>query len=99
MMPFDSLANIAQHHYWFFLGKWLTRDKFNNLTNLKNYSGSTAVILAGKDEIIPAKNTLKLYDAITGNKQLWRFEESGHNSLPVYSSSTWWREVMRFVND
>ncbi len=99
MMPFDSLANIAQHHYWFFLGKWLTRDKFNNLTNLKNYSGSTAVILAGKDEIIPAKNTLKLYDAITGNKQLWRFAESGHNSLPVYSSSTWWREVMRFVND
>ena len=28
MMPFDSLPNIAQHHYWFFLGKERARNKF-----------------------------------------------------------------------
>ena len=41
--PFDSLANVAQHHYWFFLAKWLVRDKFNTIKNLQNYSGSTAI--------------------------------------------------------
>ena len=98
MMPFDSLPSVAQHHYWYFLGKWLTRDKFNNIKNLKNYSGKTAVILAEKDEIIPPKNTLKLYNAIAGEKQLWEFSGSSHNSLPIYSSQTWWGEVMRFVD-
>jgi len=99
MMPFDSLPSIAQHHYWFFLGKWLTRDKFDNIANLKNYSGNAAVILAEKDETIPTKNTLKLYDSITGKKQLWKFADSDHNSLPVYPSSSWWGEVMRYVDN
>ncbi|MGZ8903796.1 MAG: alpha/beta hydrolase, partial [Methylobacter sp.] len=44
--PFDSLANVAQHHYWFFLAKWLIRDKFNNIENMQNYPGSTAIVLA-----------------------------------------------------
>ncbi len=79
--------------------KWLTQDKFDNIVNLKNYSGNVAVILAEKDEIIPTKNTLKLYDSITGKKQLWKFTESGHNTLPVHPSSTWWREIMRFVDN
>ena len=99
MMPFDSLPSVAQHHYWFFLGKWLTRDKFNNITNLKNYSGNVAVILAERDEIIPTKNTLKLYNAITGKKQLWKFAESDHNSLPIHPSYSWWGEVMKFVDN
>ncbi len=99
MMPFDSLPSIAQHHYWFFLGKWLTRDKFDNIASLKNYSGNVAVILAEKDEIIPTKNTLKLYDSITGKKQLWKFADSNHNSLPVHPSSRWWGDIMGFVDN
>ena len=99
LMPFDSLPSVAQHHYWFFLGKWLTRDKFNNITNLKNYSGNVAVLLAEKDEIIPTKNTLKLYNAIAGKKLLWKFAESDHNSLPIHPSYSWWEEVMSFVDN
>ena len=98
MMPFDSLASVAQHHYWFFLGRWLTRDQFDNISNLEHFSGNTAVILAEEDEIIPKKNTLKLYESISGNKRLWEFAESGHNSLPVYPRSKWWGEVMDFVD-
>lgn len=99
MMPFDSMANVAQHHYWFFLAKWLTRDKFNNIINLQKYSGNTAVILAEEDEVIPNRNTMNLYESITGNKNLWKFAESGHNSLPVHPRSHWWEEVMKFVDN
>lgn len=98
MTPFDSLANVAQHHYWFFLAKWLIRDKFDNMANLKNYSGHTAVILAEQDTIIPTQNTLNLFKSIRGNKKLWKFSNAGHNTLPINSDLLWWGEVMEFID-
>ena len=95
--PFDSLANVAQHHYWFFLAKWLTRDEFNNIENLQNYSGSTAILLADEDEIIPNQYSLNLFDSLQHRKRLWTFKDAGHNSLPLAQELPWWKEVMQFV--
>lgn len=96
--PFDSMTNVAQHYYWFFLAKWLLRDKFDNIKNLRDYAGKTAVILAEQDEIIPNKRTLALFDALPPEKKLWRFENAGHNSLPIESSQSWWQEAMMFID-
>ncbi|MGR9100295.1 MAG: alpha/beta hydrolase [Gammaproteobacteria bacterium] len=97
LMPFDNLPNIAQAHYWFFLGKWLTRDKFDNVRNLVGYTGRTAVILAGNDEVIPGKHTLRVFESLAGEKKLWRLENAGHNSLPLEPDEKWWGEVMDFT--
>jgi hypothetical protein len=97
--PFSSMADIAQHHYWFLLGKWLVRDKFDNIKNLQNYSGNTAVLLAEQDEIIPSQYSLKLYESLTHRKKLWTFKDAGHNTMPLYQNASWWQEVMQFVND
>jgi alpha-beta hydrolase superfamily lysophospholipase len=51
--PFNSMADVAQHHYWFFLAEWSTRDKFDTIKNLQDYSGNTAILIAEEDEIIP----------------------------------------------
>jgi uncharacterized protein len=98
MTPFDSLANVAQHHYWFFLAKWLIRDKFNTVNNLHDYSGNTAVLIAEDDQIIPTKNSLKLFNSLPHRKQLWTFKNAGHNSLPLSPNLPWWQEVMQFVS-
>jgi len=95
--PFDSLANVAQHYYWFFLAKWLVRDEFNNIKNLQNYQGSIAILLADEDEIIPNKYSLTLFDSLHSRKQLWTFKNAGHNSLPLAPELPWWQEVMQFV--
>lgn len=95
--PFDSLPRIAGHHYWYFLGRWLTRDKFDNIKNLRGYSGKAAVIMAEQDSIIPNKNTLTLFHSLKNPKKLWTFKEAGHNSLPLSPGLPWWREVMDFV--
>lgn len=95
--PFDSLANVAQHHYWFFPAKWLIRDKFNTIKNLHNYTGSTAILLAEDDQIIPNKYSLKLFDSLHHRKWLWTFKNAGHNSLPLAPNLPWWREVIQFV--
>jgi hypothetical protein len=95
--PFDSLANVAQHHYWFFLAKWLIRDEFNSIKNLQNYQGSIAFLLAEDDQIIPNKYSLNLFDSLHQRKRLWTFKDAGHNSLPLAPELTWWQEVMQFV--
>jgi pimeloyl-ACP methyl ester carboxylesterase len=95
--PFDSLASIAQHHYWFFLAKWLIRDKFDNIKNLQHYSGSTAVLLAEDDQIIPNKYSLNLFDSLPPRKRLWTFKGAGHNTLRLAPGLPWWQEVMQFI--
>ncbi len=97
--PFDTLANIAQHHYWFFLAKWLTLDKFDNIRNLQNYTGNTAVVLAEADEIIPNKYSLKLFESLQHRKKLWTFKQANHNTLPLNPNLSWWQEVMQFVEE
>jgi pimeloyl-ACP methyl ester carboxylesterase len=96
--PFTSMTDVAQHHYWFLLAKWLIRDKFDNVSNLQNYPGSTAVLVAEKDEIIPAKYSLKLFESLRHAKKLWTFKGAGHNTLPLAEGLSWWQEVMQFVS-
>jgi pimeloyl-ACP methyl ester carboxylesterase len=62
--PFDSLSGVAQHHYWYVPARWLVRDKFDNLENLRAYRGNVAVMMAGQDEVIPNQRTLALFDSL-----------------------------------
>ncbi len=96
--PFNSLADVAQHYYWFFLAKWLIRDKFDNIKNLQDYSGNTAILLAEEDEVIPNKHSLKLFESLRHSKKLWIFKDAGHNTLPLAQELSWWQEIMQFVS-
>lgn len=95
--PFDSMARLAQQHYWYFLARWLILDKYDNVSRLKNYRGSIAVILAEQDEVVPNRRTMALYDSLSTRKRLWRFRNAGHNTLPMQPGHAWWREVMQFL--
>jgi len=95
--PFDAMAKVAQHHYWFLLARWLIWDKFDNVPRLRDFKGPIAVILAGRDEVIPNRNTLALFEALPAKKKLWRFDDAGHNSLPLEPWQPWWQEAMQFI--
>ncbi len=97
LMPFDSLPKIANTHYWFLLGGLLTRDKYNNINNLRHYTGKIAVLLGKQDNVIPNKHTLNLYQKLQTDKKLWSFDHAGHNDWPTSSDFPWWKEVMQFV--
>ncbi len=96
-MPWDTLPNLAQTHYWYFPTRWLVKDKYNNIDNLKRYNGRIAVLLAKNDEVIPVKHGRNLYESITIEKKLWLFENAGHNEVPVESELRWWQEVAEFI--
>jgi len=96
--PFDTMAKVAQHHYWFFLARWLLLDKYDNVPKLRDFQGHIAVILAGQDEVIPNQRTMALFDALSEQKKLWRFENAGHNTLPMEPWRPWWHEAMQFID-
>ena len=96
--PFDAMVKVAEHHYWFFLPKWLLLDKFENTEKLRDFSGPIAIILAGQDEVIPNRRTLSLFDALPPGKKLWRFDHASHNTLPLEPWRPWWQEAMQFID-
>lgn len=97
LTPWESLPKLAQSVYWFFPARWLVRDQFDNGANLAGYSGPVAVLLAGRDEVIPVGHGQRLFDSVASPKKLWIFEEAGHNSWPIGPEEGWWQEVMAYV--
>ncbi len=96
--PWDSLANLAQTIYWCFPVRLILLDRFNNINNLKSFNGKIAILIAEKDEVIPPKFGLNLYDSVTSDKKLWMFKNAGHNSFPNNPQESWWQEVIDFMS-
>lgn len=97
LTPWNTLADTAQSHYWYFPARWLVRDRYDNTGNLEQFSGPVAVLMAERDTVIPNRLTLALYNAIASRKRLWTFKGAGHNNWPTDPESSWWREVSSFV--
>lgn len=98
-LPWDSLANVAQTHYWYLPARWLVLDKYNSVENLQQFAGNIAVMLAEDDEVIPAQHGRALYESLTTHKKLWLFEGARHNTVPIASELTWWNEVASFMTE
>jgi pimeloyl-ACP methyl ester carboxylesterase len=96
--PWDTLPNLAQNIYWFLPVRWMVRDRYDNISNLRDYTGPVAVIMAGEDEVIPNRRTMNLYESLGENKRLWILENVGHNDWLGAVDDSWWEEVMDFVD-
>ncbi len=98
LTPWDSLTNLAQSLYRFLPIRLLLRDRYDTVANLKGFHGPVAVVMAGRDEVIPNRFTKKLYESLASPKRMWLFKDAGHNSWPSAPGLAWWREVMAFVD-
>jgi alpha-beta hydrolase superfamily lysophospholipase len=95
--PWKDLPDLAQSIYWFLPARWLVKDRYDNVANLRSYKKPVAVLMADQDEIIPNKQTLAFYESIPAPKRLWVFKNAGHNSWPLSPQEKWWREVTDFT--
>lgn len=95
--PWDSLTHLATDKYWFLPVRWILKDTYDNVANLADYNGPVAVIMAGKDEIIPNRLTRHLYETLGEPKRLWTFPNAGHNNWPSSPDASWWKEMMDFL--
>jgi pimeloyl-ACP methyl ester carboxylesterase len=93
--PYNNLAAAASAHLPLFPVKWMLKDKYPSEQWLKDYHGPLAVMLGGKDEVIPNELGRKLFDGYGGPKKSWFKPEATHGDLhdgaPVIA-----KEVMAF---
>ena len=95
LAPFSQLAEVAQAHLPLLPVRLLLRDRFPAAQHLRGYHGPVAVLLAGRDEVVPERFGRRLYDGYAGPKRLWEFAPLDHESL-MFQPPEVWREIVAF---
>jgi uncharacterized protein len=96
--PYNRMTAVAQRHMPLFPVKAMLRDKYPADQWLAQYRGPVAVLLAGRDEVVPTELGRELFDRYRGPKKLWMEPEAGHNDVHRPRSNTW-KEVVEFWNE
>lgn len=95
--PFTSLVDVGRHHYPILPVGLLLRERYDNSRALKEYRGPVAFLVAGRDEVIPARLGLRLHDEYQGPRKLIVQQDRTHNTLIYQPRAPWWREVAEFL--
>lgn len=86
--PFDSFESLAREYYPIFPTRWLLKDRYDSLSRAADIDVPVLVLVAAEDEIVPARSSRRLADAIDpGLVTLHSLEHVGHNSVeaaPAY---------------
>jgi pimeloyl-ACP methyl ester carboxylesterase len=93
--PYNSLVDVAQHHLKIFPASWILRDRFVSEKHFKQYHGPLAIIVGGRDDVVPHKFGRRLFDGYGGPKKLWEAPQAGHNDLHAQSRQ-YWSEILGF---
>lgn len=95
--PYNSMTAVAQKHMPLFPVKAILRDRYSSSAWLQQYRGPVAVLLAGKDRVVPSDLGRDLFDTYGGPKKLWIEPDADHNELHE-PRREFWREVLEFWN-
>ncbi len=80
--PFDSIQKVAQGRFPIYPMRFLLKDKYNSISQIKNIKAKTLILLAQHDEIIPLKNSQTLINEFPKEQVLVKtILNSGHNDL------------------
>ncbi|MGC4047942.1 MAG: alpha/beta hydrolase [Armatimonas sp.] len=96
--PWDSLPSVAQYTYPFLPARYMVKDRFDSIANLKGFQKPVAILLAENDEVIPKSRGQRLYDSLNTTKWHWVFPGVGHNTWPSGRKEPWWDEVVKFFS-
>ncbi|NND92037.1 MAG: alpha/beta hydrolase [Granulosicoccus sp.] len=97
--PWDSLTNLARTHYRFLPVRWLLLDRYDNISNLARFRGPKAIVLAGKDAIVPVEHGNQLFKNIPSIKARFMLDQAQHNNWLGYVNDQWWLEIMTFLSE
>lgn len=95
--PFNSMVSLAKHHYPFLPVGLLLRDRFESSRNLRGLEAPMVVILAERDNVVPARFGRKLYEDYEGPKLIIEAPASGHNELLDHLPDDEWRRAIEFL--
>lgn len=80
-VPFSSLADAAQYHYWYVPVAPLLMDKFDNLARIAGIKAPLLVLAAEHDDVVPNHLAKKLFDVALQPKQFVMVAGAAHNTV------------------
>ena len=91
--PFTSIIDIGKKRYPIFPVKYLTLDKFDNLSKIDKLLSPLLIIHGKKDEIVPYNHSLKLFNKAKNKKKHLCIDEAMHNNLYEFGIE---KEIIEF---
>lgn len=79
--PYSSVAEVAQHHYWYVPARWLIQDKWDSMGRIGRVETPLLILLGGRDRTVPAQFGQKLFEAAPGPKDRIYLAEAGHTDF------------------
>jgi uncharacterized protein len=92
--PWDRLESVASHHYPWLPVKWLLRDRYDTVAHLRNVSIPVVIVLAERDEIVPARLGRLLHETLDQPHALISIPGAGHNDWVSRINGAWWRNTL-----
>ncbi len=93
--PYDSLAAVAKHHYWYLPVDLLLRHRFDSLAKAPALRQPLLCLIAGRDDIIPPEHAERLYAAWSGEKSKLVLHGAGHNGTD--GDPAFWPAIRKFL--
>jgi len=93
--PFDSLTNVARHHYPYLPVSWILKHPFDSSGRAPSIAAPLLCLVAERDEVIPMAHSRRLFDAWQGPKRWLELRGAGHNStddVPAF-----WQAIREFL--
>ncbi len=93
--PYDSLVEVAKHHYpWLPVGL-LLRHRFDSAAWAPGIGAPLLCIAAARDEVIPVVRSKRLFDAWKGPKRWVELPGAAHNGTDA--DPRFWRAIRSFL--
>jgi len=94
LSPYNRLTDVAQARMPLLPVRLMLIDRFPSTDYLKHYHGPVGIMVDGRDEVVPEKFGIRLFDSYAGPKRFWRFPDSGH--IAIEEPLKFWSEVLDF---
>ena len=93
---YNSLVSVAQAHMVILPVSLLLVDRFPSEVHLRDYHGPVAMLVAGRDTVVPERFGRRLYKTYQGPKRLWEFPEGNHGTVMLQPPEIW-KQIIDFL--
>ncbi len=95
--PYDSMVEVGQRHYpWLPVGL-LLKHRFDALSEAPGIHAPLLAIAGGRDSIIPATHSQRLFDAWDGPKRWVELPGADHNDIAA--APAFWPAIAAFLRE
>ena len=79
--PYTSIADVAQHHYWYLPARWLLLDKWDSAAVIGQIGAPLLVLHGRADNTVPFKFGKRLYEMAPEPKAALFLPDGNHTDL------------------